>query len=109
MKLPRWKLARLFQRGGRTVLSSPNGEGPAREDLGAPACSQGGKASYLERGRRGEVKPMPEARSPKPEARRIVRYSLEASLVLVPLAVVIYFLAYPDQFDAFLNWLVGRR
>jgi hypothetical protein len=44
-----------------------------------------------------------------PRARTVARYSLEASLVLVPLAVVIYFLAYPDQFDAFLNWLVGRR
>jgi hypothetical protein len=41
--------------------------------------------------------------------RTIARYSLEASLVLVPLAVVIYFLAYPDQFDALLNWLVERR
>jgi hypothetical protein len=44
-----------------------------------------------------------------PRARTVARYSLEASLVLVPLAVVIYFLAYPDHFDAFLNWLVGRR
>jgi hypothetical protein len=38
-----------------------------------------------------------------PRARTVARYSLEASLVLVPLAVIIYFLAYPDQFGAFLN------
>jgi hypothetical protein len=43
------------------------------------------------------------------QTRKIVRYTFEALLVLVPLAVVIYFLAYPDMFDAFLNWLVGRH
>jgi hypothetical protein len=36
------------------------------------------------------------------EGRKIARYTLEALLVLVPLAVVIYFLAYPDSFDAVL-------
>ena len=44
-----------------------------------------------------------------PNARKVFRYSLEVSLVLIPLAVVIYFLAYPDQFDGLLNWLVGQR
>jgi hypothetical protein len=43
-----------------------------------------------------------------PEVRKIARYTLEAILVLVPLVVVIYFLAYPDRFDAVLGWLVKR-
>jgi hypothetical protein len=29
-------------------------------------------------------------------------------LLLVPLAIVIYFLTYPDKFDAFLDRLVKR-
>jgi len=41
--------------------------------------------------------------------RKIIRYTLEALLILVPLAVVIYFLAFPNTFDAFLNWLAGRH
>jgi hypothetical protein len=44
-----------------------------------------------------------------PQARKIVRYSVEALLVLVPLVIVIYFLAYPEAFDDFLNWLTGHR
>jgi hypothetical protein len=44
-----------------------------------------------------------------PESRKIVRYSAEAFLLLVPLAAVIYFLAFPDAFDAFLNWLAGHH
>jgi hypothetical protein len=44
-----------------------------------------------------------------PEARKIARYTLEAALIVVPLAVVLYFLAYPDRFDATLNWLVHRH
>jgi hypothetical protein len=44
-----------------------------------------------------------------PEARTIARYSAEALLVLIPLAIVIYFLAFPDAFDAFLNWIAGHR
>ncbi len=44
-----------------------------------------------------------------PQARKIARYSAEALLVLIPLAAVIYFLAFPDAFDAFLNWLTGHR
>ncbi len=44
-----------------------------------------------------------------PEVRKIARYTLEALLVLVPLAVVIYFVAYPDKFDVFLDWLVRRH
>jgi hypothetical protein len=41
-----------------------------------------------------------------PKARKIARYTLEALVVLVPLAIVIYFVSYPDKFDAFLNWMV---
>jgi hypothetical protein len=41
-----------------------------------------------------------------PEVRKFARYTLDALLVLVPLAVIIYFLAYPDSFDASLNWMV---
>jgi hypothetical protein len=44
-----------------------------------------------------------------PEVRKIARYTLEALLVLVPLVVVIYFVAYPDKFDAFLDWMVRRH
>jgi hypothetical protein len=42
------------------------------------------------------------------EGRKIIRYTLEVLLLLVPLAIVIYFLTYPDKFDAFLDWLVKR-
>jgi len=43
------------------------------------------------------------------EARKIAKYTLDVLLILVPLVVVIYFLAYPDKFNAFLNWMVGHR
>ncbi len=42
------------------------------------------------------------------EVRKITKYTFDVLLVLVPLAVVIYFLAYPDKFNASLNWIVGR-
>jgi hypothetical protein len=42
------------------------------------------------------------------EVRKIAKYTLDVLLVAVPLMVVIYFLAYPDKFNAFLNWMVGR-
>ena len=35
-----------------------------------------------------------------------VWYVLDALLVLVPLAIVIYFISFPDKFDAFLAWMV---
>jgi len=40
------------------------------------------------------------------ESRNMVWYALDALLVLVPLAIVIYFIAFPDKFDAFLAWMV---
>lgn len=43
------------------------------------------------------------------EARKIAKYTFDALLVFVPLAVVLYFLAYPDRFNAFLNWIFGHR
>jgi hypothetical protein len=42
------------------------------------------------------------------EVRKIAKYALDVLLVAVPLVVVIYFLTYPDKFNAFLNWMVGR-
>jgi hypothetical protein len=44
-----------------------------------------------------------------PTPRKIARYTLEAVLIFIPLAVVLYFLAYPDRFDAALNWMVHHR
>jgi hypothetical protein len=43
------------------------------------------------------------------EPRKIAKYTFDALLVLVPLVIVIYFLAYPDAFNAFLNWVDGRK
>ena len=40
-----------------------------------------------------------------PEFRKVARYSLDILLVLAPLAVVLYFMAFPDRFDAVLDWL----
>ena len=34
------------------------------------------------------------------------RIALDIVLIFVPLAVVSYFLAFPDKFDAFLDWLM---
>lgn len=42
-----------------------------------------------------------------PEPRRVVAYARDLLLIFVPLSGLIYFLAYPDAFDAFLNWGVG--
>ena len=39
---------------------------------------------------------------------KALKITLDVLLILVPLAGTLYFLAYPDRFDAFLNWLVGR-
>jgi hypothetical protein len=38
-----------------------------------------------------------------PKVRKIARYTVETLLVLVPLAVVVYFLAYPDRFQCVLE------
>jgi hypothetical protein len=40
-----------------------------------------------------------------PEFRNVVRYAVDILLVLVPLAVVLYFMAFPERFDAVLDWL----
>lgn len=40
------------------------------------------------------------------ESRHALWYALDALLILVPLAIVIYFIAFPDKFDAFLAWMV---
>lgn len=40
---------------------------------------------------------------------KVARYTLDALAILVPLAVMLYFFAYPDRFDAFLNWMIGRH
>jgi hypothetical protein len=39
-----------------------------------------------------------------PDARKVARYSVDILLILVPLAVVLYFVAFPDRFDAVLDW-----
>ena len=43
------------------------------------------------------------------EARKIAESIFDALLVFDPLAVVLYFLAYPDRFNTFLNWIFGHR
>jgi hypothetical protein len=40
------------------------------------------------------------------ESRKMIWYALDVLIVLVPLAIVIYFISFPDKFDAFLAWLV---
>jgi hypothetical protein len=45
--------------------------------------------------------------APMPEARKVVAYTRDLVLIFVPLGGLIYFLAYPDAFDAFLNWGLG--
>ena len=40
------------------------------------------------------------------ESRHTLWYVLDALLVLVPLAIVIYFISFPDKFDAFMAWMV---
>ena len=41
--------------------------------------------------------------------RKIIRYTLEALAILIPLAILIYFVTNPAAFDAALDWLVGRH
>jgi hypothetical protein len=40
------------------------------------------------------------------DSRHMAWYVFDALLVLVPLAIVIYFLTFPDKFDALLAWMV---
>jgi hypothetical protein len=39
----------------------------------------------------------------------VPKMARDALPILAPLAVVIYFLAYLDKFNAFLNWMVGHH
>jgi hypothetical protein len=41
------------------------------------------------------------------QARKTAKHTLEVVLILVPLVAVLYFCAYPNKFDAFLNWIFG--
>jgi hypothetical protein len=40
-----------------------------------------------------------------PKASKVVAYTRDALLVLVPLGVLLYFIFDPDAFDAFLAWI----
>jgi hypothetical protein len=41
-----------------------------------------------------------------PAPRKVIRYTLDAVLIFVPLAGMLYFLFDPAAFNAFLAWLV---
>jgi hypothetical protein len=45
----------------------------------------------------------------KPEAYEIIGYIRDALIILGIVAAGMYFLSYPDKFDATLNWLLGRH
>jgi hypothetical protein len=45
--------------------------------------------------------------APMPEPRKIAAYARDLLLIFAPLGGLIYCLAYPDAFDAFLNWGIG--
>jgi hypothetical protein len=45
----------------------------------------------------------------KPEAYEIIGYIRDALIILGIVAVGMYFLSYPDKFDAVLNCLLGRH
>jgi hypothetical protein len=55
------------------------------------------------------ARPIGHSRYSMADTRKIVRYTIEALLILVPLAIVIYFVTNPAAFDAALDWLVGRH
>jgi hypothetical protein len=38
---------------------------------------------------------------------QLLVYARDALLILVPLGGMMYFFAFPDAFDAFLNWMIG--
>jgi len=57
-------------------------------------------------------RPMSEPQSePEPESeakpRSIVAHARDLFLIFAPLGGLVYFLAYPDALDAFLNWGIG--
>jgi hypothetical protein len=37
---------------------------------------------------------------------RYLAYARDVLLILIPLGGMSYFLAFPDAFDAFLNWMI---
>jgi hypothetical protein len=39
---------------------------------------------------------------------KTIRYVLEVCLILIPLGCTLYFASHPDQFNASLDWLMGR-
>lgn len=45
----------------------------------------------------------------KPDTYGIIGYIRDALVILGIVAVGMYFLSYPDKFDAALNWLLGRH
>jgi hypothetical protein len=44
----------------------------------------------------------------KPDTCEIIGYIRDALVILGIVAVGMYFLSYPDKFDAVLNWMLGR-
>jgi hypothetical protein len=42
---------------------------------------------------------------PMPKGSKVVAYTRDALLVLIPLGVVLYFMFDPDAFDAFFAWI----
>jgi hypothetical protein len=62
-----------------------------------PGCSKG-CGTACKRKRRLHIFPtMPQ----------LIVYVRDAFLILVPLGGMMYFLVFPDAFDAFLNWMIG--
>ena len=45
----------------------------------------------------------------KPDTYEIIGYIRDALVILGIIGVGMYFLSYPDKFDAVLNWLLGRH
>jgi hypothetical protein len=41
-----------------------------------------------------------------PKAPRIIAHARDLLLIFVPLGALLYFMFYPDAFDAFLDWMV---
>ena len=45
----------------------------------------------------------------KPDTYELIGYIRDALVILGIVAVGMYFLSYPDKFDAVLNWMLGRH
>jgi hypothetical protein len=45
----------------------------------------------------------------KPDSYQIIGYIRDALVILGIVAIGMYFLSYPDKFDAALNWMLGRH